>query len=214
MKKILIFGTGAQAKYALETFSFDPEIEIAALVDINGNQGNVKTLYGYPLISDMSQVDGFGPVEGALVCCANPRQKEEIQNRLERQQFTLVNAIHPNATIAKTAQIGKGIIINPGAVIQPFAEVGNGVMIHANVIIEHDNKIMDYVNLGPGASLAGWVTAKQCATLYTGAVVIPKITIGKNAIVGAGAVIIRDVPDNAVVVGVPGKVIKFQEEEK
>jgi acetyltransferase-like isoleucine patch superfamily enzyme len=86
-------------------------------------------------------------------------------------------------------------------------------MLHANAVVEHDNIIEDYVNLAPGVNLAGWVTVKQGATVYTGAVAIPKVTIGRGAVVGAGAVVLRDVPDGAMVVGVPARVICIVEEE-
>jgi sugar O-acyltransferase (sialic acid O-acetyltransferase NeuD family) len=150
-------------------------------------------------------------VASAIVCCGDNSQKEDLTNTVTKLGFDIINVIHPHTTIAKTVTLGKGVIINAGSIIQPFARIGNGVMIHAGVIVEHDNIIEDYASLAPGVKLAGWVKVKKGAYVYTGASVINRITIGENAVVGAGAVVLEDVPDNAVVVGVPAKVIKYRE---
>ena len=61
----------------------------------------------------------------------------------------------------------------------------------------------------PGAALAGWVHVKEGAYIYTNATVIPTRKIGRYAVVGAGAVVLQDVPDYAVVVGNPARIIKY-----
>jgi sugar O-acyltransferase (sialic acid O-acetyltransferase NeuD family) len=211
----LLVGAGAQAKYALETFAHHEDVEIVGLVDIMDNQdiwGQQR--YGSRVLGGLDVVDSLAQegLDKALVCCASPHRKAELIPSVREAGYRLVSAIHPRATVATTARVGDGVIINAGAIIQPFARIGDGVMIHANVVVEHDNVIEDYVNLAPAVSLAGWVTVKERATVYTGAVAIPQVTIGRGAVVGAGAVMLEDVPDGAVAVGVPARVIRTKGE--
>jgi len=213
--KIVLVGTGAQAKYVLDIFTHYEHVEVLGMIDISeGHPMKGKNLHGSHVLGGLDDVNGLKErdVERFIVCCSDSQLKARLTNTIRQQGFQLVNAVHPGATIAGTARIGKGVIINAGAVIQPFAQIGNGVMIHANVIVEHDNVIEDYTNLAPGVSLAGWVTVKQHAVINTGAVAIPSVTVGVHAIVGAGAVVIKDVPDRAVVVGSPARIIKYKEE--
>ena len=210
----IIIGAGAQAKYTLETLEYQDAIKVVGMIDILENKEIWGTeMYGVKVLGGLSVLTTLTEkkVAAAIVCCGDNSQRENLTNTVTELGFDIINIIHPHSTIAKTVSLGKGVIINAGAIIQPFAQIGNGVMIHAGVIVEHDNIIEDYVNLAPGVKLAGWVKVKKGAYIYTGASVIPSVTVGANAIVGAGAVVLEDVPDNAVVVGVPARVIKYIE---
>ena len=73
--------------------------------------------------------------------------------------------------------------------------------------------IEDFVHISPNAALAGNILVKKGAHIGLGANVIQGITIGENAIIGAGTVVLTDVPNNAVVVGNPGRIVRFVGEQ-
>ena len=100
------------------------------------------------------------------------------------------------------------------AIINPSVSIGKHCIINSGTIIEHDCKIEDFVHICPGASLAGGVEVGEGSMVGIGSTVIQGIKIGKWATIGAGTVIVEDVPDFAVVVGVPGKIIKYLENEQ
>jgi len=209
---IVIIGTGAQAKYIVDILSYDKSFNISAIVKTGREieEDFEKDLVGVDIIESFSEFKDYykGNEQKAIVAVAKNQEKELLIGQLEEMKVELINAIHPKAVIAETVKIDKNVLINAGAIIQPYASLGKGIMIHANVIVEHNSIVEDFVNLAPGAKLAGWVKVKRGAYVYAGACVIPGVEIGVNSIVGAGSVVIKDVPDQVTVVGNPAKIIK------
>jgi serine O-acetyltransferase len=114
--------------------------------------------------------------------------------------------------ISQGARAATGIEIHPGA------KIGKGLFIDhgMGVVIGETAEIGDNVTLFQGVTLGGTgkekgkrhPTVHDNAVIGAGAKVLGSIIIGKNAQVGANAVVIREVPANSVVVGVPGRVIR------
>lgn len=103
--------------------------------------------------------------------------------------------IHPGATIGKRLFIDHGMCV----VIGETAEIGNNVLMYHNV------------TLGGTGNHHGkrHPTVKNNAIISSGAKILGPITIGENSKIGANAVVLKDIPDNATAVGIPAKVIKI-----
>ena len=209
-QKVLVIGTGAQAKYVADIFGDKSDFKIIGFVKDNDKDPGWIYHYGASLYENFDSIEQHIIQTRAckfIVANSCNKRKGKIVNKLLKYDIEFVNAVHPSAIISSTVEMGTNLIINANVVIQPFAKIGSGVMIHSGVIVEHDNVIEDFVNLAPGVKLSGWVTVKKGAYIYTGANVIPGITIGEDSIVGAGSVVLEDVPDNVTVAGVPAKII-------
>jgi acetyltransferase-like isoleucine patch superfamily enzyme len=140
-----------------------------------------------------------------------------------------VKIFHPNLVNLYGCTIGDGTKIGTFVEIQKNVSVGSrckisshsflceGVIIEDEVFIGHG--VMFTNDLYPRATNeegslktdADWqvvqTRVKRCASIGSNATILPGVTIGEKAIVGAGAVVTRDVPDHAIVVGVPARVI-------
>ena len=122
-------------------------------------------------------------------------------------------AFHPRSLVDGYINIGGGTVIMAGAIINPGFRIGRHVIINTGAILDHDATVEDYAHISPGAVLTGNVTVKEGAWIGAGATIVPNRTIGKWATIGAGAVVLKDVPDYAVVVGNPGRIIKYNQPE-
>ena len=87
--------------------------------------------------------------------------------------------------------------------------VGEGALVNTKAAVHHDVKIGNYSELSPGVIVLGGSEVGKFSSVGSGAIILPNLKIGSNAVIGAGSVIVKDVPDKAVVVGVPGRIIKF-----
>ncbi len=129
--------------------------------------------------------------------------------------------IEPGAIIREKVEIGEGAVIMMGAVINIGAVVGPGTMIDMGAVLGGRATVGARCHIGAGAVLAGVVEPASATPVIVedgvlvgaNAVVIEGVRIGKNAVVAAGAVVIEDVPENAVVAGSPARIIKMKDEK-
>jgi 2,3,4,5-tetrahydropyridine-2-carboxylate N-succinyltransferase/tetrahydrodipicolinate N-acetyltransferase len=132
-----------------------------------------------------------------------------------------VNArIEPGAIIRTGVTIGDHAVVMMGAIINIGAVIGNGTMIDMGAVLGGRATVGKHCHIGAGAVLAGVieppsatpVVVEDNVLIGANAVVLEGVRIGKGAVVAAGAVVIDDVPENAVVAGVPAAVIKSRAE--
>lgn len=135
----------------------------------------------------------------------------EVRKRIVEKQsaFNFLTVISPKANISRRSSIGRGTVVMMGATVNSEVAIGEHCIINTNASIDHDCRIADYVHLSPNATLAGNVNVGEGTHIGIGAAVIQGVKIGQWCTIGAGAVVIKDVPDYAVVVGNPARIIKF-----
>lgn len=121
--------------------------------------------------------------------------------------FSIATVVHPSAIVASDTVIDLGTVVMAGVVVNSDCSIGRAVIINSNAVVEHDCKISDGVHVSPGCCLAGGVMIGAHSWIGIGSTVRQQIKIAENVIVGAGAVVITDVPSNTTVVGVPAKPI-------
>lgn len=207
-RRLLIMGIGAQAKYAAEICGL---LDITLVGALANEPKGLETYADIPILGSVSDFEAIWKGHGkpdVLLCAADATVKARLASIADRTEASYATLIHPAAVVAANAEIGPGCIINPCATVQPLAVVGKHCMLHSHSDVEHDCEVGDYVNLAPGALLAGHVRVGRGTRVYAHASVLPTINVGTNAVVGAGAVVREDVPDNATVVGVPARLVK------
>ncbi|MEC4028775.1 acetyltransferase [Myroides odoratimimus] len=171
---------------------------------IDGNTA-ITTVLDYKVIAN----DAVGLVGDTVISIGNNKIRKLIATRDTHLSF--VSILSPRANISSRTLIEEGTVVMMGATINSEVKIGKHCIINTNASIDHDCILKDYVHVSPNVALAGNVEVGEGSHIGIGASVIQGVKIGKWCTLGAGAVIIKDVPDYAVVVGNPGKIIKYNE---
>lgn len=196
-KNLYILGAGGHSKVVIE-IAEDLGYKIISILDDNPS---VENIFQYKVVhsSDNSTIS-----ENVFLAVGNNINRKKIASRFLAPEL---NLIHPSAVVSKRTTFGYGNAVMAGVVINASVKIGNHCIINTSACIDHDCKIDDFVHISPNVSLAGNVRVMEGAHVGIGATVKQDITIGKWSVVGAGAVVINDVPNNAVVVGNPARLL-------
>jgi sugar O-acyltransferase (sialic acid O-acetyltransferase NeuD family) len=122
-----------------------------------------------------------------------------------KERFACV--LHPKAEISKQSSIGHNFLAMAGVVITSNAIIGNHVCILPNTVVHHDATIGDWTLIGSNVSVAGGVRIGENCYIGSGSCIKNGVSIGAGSLIGLGSAVIRDVPDNATVVGNPAREI-------
>ena len=197
--KTILIGGGQHAQVVLDCL-LACGADVVAIFD----PARSGALFGVPHRGDYDP--SFDPGASAIVAIGDNATRKRASERVSHR-FT--NAIHYSVLLSPFASVGVGTMILHGAIVQALAKLGSHAIVNTGAQIDHDCVIGDFVHVAPRVVLCGNVVVGDGTMIGAGATVTPGVKIGKWALVGAGAVIIDDVPDHAVVVGNPGRVIRY-----
>jgi acetyltransferase EpsM len=200
---LFIFGAGGHGKVVANAARLNPVNEVRAHVDDSPGKIGTK-VGGLPVIAskDLPPHSEVAPAIGLN------RARHDICIRLIEEGHRLVTVIHPTAVITPGSTLGDGTFVGPLAVVHSDARVGRGCIINSGAIVEHDNVLEDWVHVSPNGTLGGNVSIGEGSHIGMSAAVLPGLRVGRWSMVGAGAVVIRDIADGVTAVGVPSKVIR------
>jgi sugar O-acyltransferase (sialic acid O-acetyltransferase NeuD family) len=125
---------------------------------------------------------------------------------LSLDQFATL--IHPAASVSAHAHIGRGVYINYGVSVGGGVVIGNHVSLGPRCIIGHDTTIEDYAIVAPGAVISGYVEIGPNTYIGAAASIRQKLRIGEQALVGMGAVVVKEVAAGTTVVGNPASPLR------
>lgn len=213
MNNLIIVGAGGFAR------------EVAWLVERINKRTPTWKILGYldddPAIQQMQinnypvlgTVDSVRNYPDAYFTCAigSSRTREKLVSKIKGMitDVRFATLIDPTAELSDYVSIGEGTIICAHNIITVNIKIGAHVIINLDCTVGHDAELGDFVTLYPSVNVSGVSTIGRCTELGTGMQIIQGKRIGDYSIVGAGAVVVKDIPSNCTAVGSPAKPIKF-----
>lgn len=109
------------------------------------------------------------------------------------------------AYVSNRAKIGIGSIIQRGVTIMPHSNLGMACKVNVNATIHHDAQIGNFCTIAPQALILGNVVIEDEVYIGAGAIIKQRCRVGAGSVIGAGAVVIKDVPPKKTFIGVPAR---------
>lgn len=213
-KRIVILGGKGIGMIAAYVASKLQEFEILGFlndgVPIGKTQGKFKS---FPVIGRSWQVHEFISQEDTYAIVAYKTMKKErvqweklIELNIPREK--LANLIHRSTKIPYGfCGLGRGLLIAPGVQISPDAVISDNCILLGDSFIGHDSFLDKYVSIANNASVGARVKIGKAVHVGSNATIRQGVTIGKFSLIGMGSVVLKDVPEKAIVAGVPAKQI-------
>lgn len=207
MKAVLI-GAGAQGRVALDLLkSMEEFSEVEFLDDDESRWGTV--LNGAKIGGPVDSLASYDKnIFKAFITLGDPLARRRLAKRLEELAVPLANLIHRSAYLAPSCTIGLGNTLCAKAVVNSNALVENHVLVNNASVIEHDTRLANFVTVCPGAQVGGRVELDEGSFIATGAIVLPRLKVGKYSVLAAGSLLTKDLPDHVLAMGSPARIVK------
>jgi sugar O-acyltransferase (sialic acid O-acetyltransferase NeuD family) len=206
--KVIILGGGGHAQVIADALlsraHLGEKFQLIGFLDDDMSLKG-KILLGAPVLGRIDELDAY-QYDALIVGIGNNRIRTSIFNRLQAKEVKFLSVIHQSAVVARDVVIGDGTVVFGGVVINTGSVIGTNVIINTGATVDHHANIGAHAHIAPGVHLGGTVTIGEGTFLGIGSCVTPNRTIGSWSTIGAGAVVLNDIPSEVIAFGIPAKV--------
>lgn len=215
MKSLIIFGAsgfGREVAWLVERINkVRPTWDLLGFIDDNSEIQQME-INGYKVLGTTNDVRKYPEADFVCAIGVSKVRKRIIEKlKSENPDIKFATLIDPSVEMSNHVTIGEGSIICAHTILTTNISVGNHVIINLDCTIGHDARLEDYATLYPSVNVSGMTRIGRAVELGTGMQIIQGKSVGEHSIVGAGAVVVKDIPANCTAVGSPAKPIKFNE---
>lgn len=217
MKKIIIlggYGNGLVKAASIDrcqdnTLAFVNDIE-----DVGTEIGKYKKI---PVIAKTCELpdlmkDDDVYVMTALGTIKNPKKMLQMIESYDIPEDKWYKFVDSTAVVPfEYCEIEGDTFIGPLAQISPNVKISKHTTLFGNAFVGHDTNVGEFCNLANNCAIGSFVQIGKGTHVGTNCSIKERVTIGEYSIIGAGAVVVNDVPNNAIVVGNPARVIKYRD---
>ena len=199
---IIVYGGGGHGKSVIDLLRAQRTYHIVGVVDDGLGQG--EAVLGVPILGGGEVLAGLFDQGVRLAVNAvggigNVTIRVKVFKRLAEARFVCPPVVHPTAFVEPSATLAAGVQVFPHAYVGSDSKVGYGAIVNTGAILSHDCVLEDFVNVSPGAILAGAVSIGAGALVGMGVTVNLGVKVGARAKIGNGATVKSDVPEGGIV---------------
>lgn len=211
--KSVIIGAGTYGEVYL-AYLQEAGVNVVGFLDDDPKYEN-QMVRGIPVLGPISKLETLKNTDNIeVVYCplGNNKLRVKFLTKAKELGYKTPNYIHPSVIISPNVSIGEGVYILLGTTIMPHTVIKDYVMISMGVHLAHHCVLEEGVFLSTGCNFGASIHAHRYSYCGISSTIMTGIhELGEDCLIGAGAVVIRDVPDRAVMAGVPAKVLKIKE---
>jgi sugar O-acyltransferase (sialic acid O-acetyltransferase NeuD family) len=207
LRKLVILGAGGFGRevvaWARQSVQFEREWTVKGLIDDNPQALAGKNV-SVPLLGS---IQDYQPSEGEVFICAIgiPAIKRRCCELLLSRGARFTQLIHRTAVMGDNVDLAEGVVLCPYSVVSANNRLGRCVAINLHSSVDHDACVDDWSQVNCHCDLTAAVQVGREVFIGSSVSIIPNVRIGDGAYIGAGSVVLRDVPPQAKVFGVPAR---------
>ncbi|WP_420123067.1 NeuD/PglB/VioB family sugar acetyltransferase [Nakamurella sp.] len=160
---------------------------------------------GVPFLGGTGWLASCPPGTHVSLGVGEPWHRRDTHGRIEHLGLPAATLVHPAADIGVDCAVDDGLVAAGGARVTTNVRLGRHVHLNQNCTVGHDTTLGDFVSINPLAAVSGYCELADGVMVGTTAAVLPRLRIGQDARIGAGACVVHDVPARAVAKGVPAR---------
>ena len=207
IKDLIIIGAGNVGGFiAFNQDLFSEKYNIVGFLDDDADKIG-KQFYGYKVIGNINHIFSLSREVAFVIGIASPKVKMAIHEKLFDKGFSFPSFISKNAWLSNHVKVGEGVIIYPGVSINYETDVQDFVIINMNCAIGHNCLISKYCTLAPGVNFAGFTKLEKTVDVGIGVSTRQNILVGCNSIIGGQSMLVKNIPADSKVAGVPADTI-------
>ncbi|HEX6852989.1 MAG TPA: acetyltransferase [Candidatus Polarisedimenticolaceae bacterium] len=188
----------------------DPDFRVRGFLD--NDPARHGTFEGYPVFGGIDALtdEMIASCRFVNLITGSTRARYETSREMARRGCRFANFVHPSVDLDLT-EIGTGNYLQEQVIVQAGAKIGNNSSVHIAALVAHEVTIGHSVFVAHAVSLSGEVVVEDGVFIGTNATVVPRVRIGRWSTIGAGSVVLKDVPPYSVAVGNPAKILRTVE---
>lgn len=212
LRSLVIIGAGGFGRevlaWARQSTAFRSEWDIKGFLD-----DNLDALAGKRTpAAIVGKLSDYEPRPEDVFICAigRPDLRRRVHELITGRGGEFTNVIHRTVVMADNVELGRGVLLCPYVIVSANATVRDGVAVNLHASIDHDADVGRWSQINCHCDVTGAVVLEDEVFMGSHASVLPGLRVGAKAVIGAGAVVTKNIPPNTTAVGVPARALRIK----